>query len=89
MKRFIISFIAVFSASVLLCGCNFAAASSYAFDQNQQEEYFEVINEGSGYAIVYDTDTKVMYVMATFGTNYGDFTMLVNPDGSPKLYEED
>ena len=89
MKRFIIGFIAVFSASILLCGCNFDDTSSYTFNQNQQEEYFEVISEGSGYAIVYDTDTKVMYVMATFGGNYGDLTMLVNPDGSPKLYEED
>ena len=89
MKRFIISFIAIFGASILLYGCNFDDTSSYIFDQNPQEEYFEVISEGSGYAIVYDTDTKVMYVMATFGGNYGDFTMLVNPDGSPKLYEED
>ena len=89
MKRFIISFIAVFSASILLYGCNFDDVSSYTFDQNLQEEYFEVISEGSGYAIVYDTDTRVMYVMATIGGNYGDFTMLVNPDGSPKLYEED
>lgn len=79
----------VFSASILLCGCNFDDVSSYTFDQNQQEEYFEVISEGSGYAVVYDIDTKVMYVMATFSGNYGDFTMLVNPDGSPKLYEED
>lgn len=89
MKRFIISFIAVFGVSVLLYGCNFDDVSSYTFDQNQQEEYFEVLSEGSGYAIVYDTDTKVMYVMAISGGNYGDFTMLVNPDGSPKLYEED
>lgn len=89
MKRFIISFIAVFSASILLYGCNFDDTSSYIFDQNPQEEYFEVISEGSGYAIVYDTDSRVMYVMATIGGNYGDFTMLVNPDGSPKLYEED
>ena len=89
MKRFIISFIAVFSASILLYGCNFDYTSSYTFDQNPQEEYFEVISEGSGYAIVYDTDTRVMYVMATIGGNYGDFTMLVNPDGSPRLYEED
>lgn len=89
MKRFIISFIAVFSASVLLCGCNFTDASNYTFDQNPKEEYFEVVSEESGYAIVYDTDTKVMYVMATFSGNYGDFTMLVNPDGSPKLYKED
>ena len=89
MKRFIISFIAVFSASILLYGCNFDDTSSYTFDQNPQEEYFEVISKGSGYAIVYDTDSRVMYVMATIGGNYGDFTMLVNPDGSPKLYEED
>ena len=89
MKRFTISFIAVFSASILLYGCNFDDVSSYTFDQNPQEEYFEVISEGSGYAIVYDTGTRVMYVMTTIGGNYGDFTMLVNSDGSPKLYEED
>ena len=89
MKRCILGFIAVFGASILLYGCNFDDVSSYTFDQNPQEEYFEVISEGGGYAIVYDIDTKVMYVMATFSGNYGDFTMLVNPNGSPKLYEED
>ena len=38
--------------------------------------------------VVYDKDTKVMYVISSGTYNRGNFTMLVNDDGTPKLWKE-
>lgn len=38
--------------------------------------------------IVYDRDTLVMYAVSDGRENKGVFTLLVNPDGTPKLYKE-
>jgi hypothetical protein len=40
---------------------------------------------GYYYKIVYHKDTKVMYVVG----HYSDFTVMLNPDGSPMVWEED
>lgn len=40
------------------------------------------------YEVVYHRDTKVMYVVSRGNYNAGNFTLLVNPDGSPMLYKE-
>lgn len=39
------------------------------------------------YRVFYDTDTKVMYALIT-KESAGGLVMLVNPDGTPMLYEE-
>ncbi len=39
------------------------------------------------YDIVYHKDTKVMYTVSRGYNNIGNFTLLVNPDGTPMLYE--
>lgn len=41
------------------------------------------------YYIVYHKDTKVMYAVSHGHNNAGNFTLLVNPDGTPMLYEEE
>lgn len=38
--------------------------------------------------VVYHKETKVMYAISSSGDNYGNFTLLVNADGSPMLWEE-
>ena len=43
---------------------------------------------GTGaFYIVYDNETKVMYAVSNGDYNRGVLTMLVNADGTPKLYE--
>lgn len=49
---------------------------------------FEQIGYGNGYIIVYHTQTKVMYVVSDEYRNKGNFTLLVNPDGTPMIYKE-
>lgn len=56
-----------------------------------EESMFYVIENvvGKPYMIVCHKDTKVMYAVSTFGYGAGVFTLLVDPDGKPMLYEGD
>lgn len=40
-----------------------------------------------GFWVVYHRDTKVMYVVSDGVNNVGNFMLLVNPDGSPMVWE--
>lgn len=44
-------------------------------------------NGMSAYWVVYHRDTKVMYAVSSGGYNAGNFTLLVNPDGTPMIWE--
>lgn len=54
--------------------------------ESKQEPYFAVVSNGNYngylYVVVYDKETKVMY-----GYGRGSFGVLVNADGTPKLYK--
>lgn len=67
---------------VLLTGCGNRADS-------QESNMFVYIDHQSynNYYVVYQKDTKVMYAVSAGPYNYGTFTLLVNPDGTPMLYE--
>lgn len=69
---------------VLLTGCGDRADS-----QSYEKDMFVYINPQSynNYHIVYHKDTKVMYAVSAGPYNCGNFTLLVNPDGSPMLYK--
>lgn len=51
------------------------------------ESMFVYIQECGSYDIVYQKDTKVMYAISSGTYNNGTFTLLVNADGSPMVYE--
>lgn len=48
---------------------------------------FVLIEKGKFWNVYYHQETKVMYVMSLSSYNRGNFTVMVNPDGSPMLYE--
>lgn len=48
---------------------------------------FVKVESGSSWEVLYHRKTKVMYVVSESSHNSGNFTMLVNPDGTPMLYE--
>lgn len=57
-----------------------------------KEDYnnvFEQVGYGEDYIIVYHKQTKVMYVVSDEYRNKGNFTLLVNPDGTPMIYKEE
>ena len=53
------------------------------------ENMFVRVEYNGDYKVVYHKDTKVMYAVSCGQYNKGTFTLLVNSDGSPMLYEKE
>lgn len=49
---------------------------------------FIQVEDGNGYKIVYHRNTKVMYAISDGYYNVGTFTVLLNADGTPMLWED-
>ena len=68
-----------------------AVASEKLYGGNNSP--FVIVEEGTNWTIVYHEDSKVMYVIgSSSNTAFIEsvtFTELVNPDGTPMLYEQD
>ena len=50
---------------------------------------FETIERHGEYHVLYHKNTKVMYVMSRGSYNIGVFTLLVDENGKPLLYNEE
>lgn len=84
MKRLIV--IALVTVALLsLSACATKQTKEIVEGETSRMVYVE---ETSAYCIVYDKYTKVMYAVSNSGYNYGNFTLLVNADGNPLLYDE-
>lgn len=87
MKRFIAGIIACI---MILSGCSNVTIE----DENQYNNketiasMFVVVEKAAYWLVVYNKDTKVMYAVSYSSHNYGNFTLLVNPDGTPMLWED-
>ena len=88
MKKLLIAFIALLILCVALTGCSRTIIET---DNNVIEtengSMFLKVEDGDGYFVVYHKETKVMYTISTGTYNLGNFTVLVNADGSPMLWE--
>lgn len=84
MKKFVVIFMTIALCACLFVGCG----GSPSFDENvSQSSFFVIVEDGYGYRVVYHRDTKVMYTYSTASYNYGNFCLLVNPDGTPMIWE--
>ena len=83
-SKFIATIIAIALVVVVLffVGCDDTNNSVKASD-----DVFVMVSKNFSYAVVYDRETKVMYAISDGIYNQGNFTMLVNADGTPKLYK--
>lgn len=70
--------IALVVVVLFFVGCDNTNNSAKADD-----DVFVTVSVDRTYDIVYDIETKVMYAQSYRGT----FSMLVNADGTPKLYK--
>lgn len=84
MKK-ILSMALVLTLVICLAGCNSVRDVS---DSNKASEFI-CIEKTDNWIIVYHEETKVMYAVSGGGRNAGTFTLLVNADGSPMLYESE
>lgn len=64
-----------------------ACAKVETANKNETSMFVEVEKTGV-WRVVYHKDTKVMYTVSCGGYNSGDFTLLVNADGTPMLWNE-
>lgn len=76
--------------AALLVGCSRYTAIEKSGDNvpEKKTSMFIEVEETSYFIIVYDKKTKVMYAISDSSYNYGNFTMLCNADGTPRLWEE-
>lgn len=81
--------------AMLLTACIFAAfltgCAPNTVDSNAEEDVSSrfIIVESTGYwYVVADKETKVMYAVSYDNRNCGNFTLLVDENGDPLLYEE-
>lgn len=89
MKKKILALI--FSGVVLstvLTGCNYAETDkAYDSEDENIKSMFVEVEESLTWKVVYDKETKVMYAVSGGGYNRGNFTLLVDENGNPKLWD--
>jgi hypothetical protein len=86
MKKLIATILAI-----TLCMCAFTGCSYSAIEQEEKENsgssMFVRLEKASSWHIVYHKETKVMYAVSRGGYNAGNFTLMVNPDGTPQIWD--
>lgn len=84
MKRFSIIFM-VLALCLLLCACG---GPSVQVESNvSNASMFVEVENNTFWRVVYHRETKVMYAISQGTRNYGNFTVLLNPDGTPQVWK--
>ena len=84
MKRFSVIFV-VFSLCLSLCACG-SVPVQVESNVSAASMFVEVENNLT-WRVVYHRETKVMYVISQGTENHGNFTVMLNPDGTPQTWK--
>ena len=76
------------SIVVMFVGCTSTRAEAKEIDDAGDGNTFILVDADYYCWIVYHKDTKVMYAVSRSGYNAGTYTVLVNADGTPMIWEE-
>lgn len=85
MNKKLILVVALALLMAIFTGCTPTKVESKVVDE--VPSIFVMVEKTYGYDIVYDKETKVMYAVSNLSSGAGRFTLLVNQDGSPKLWK--
>ena len=91
IKRIVASlavFLVIISIVVMFAGCTSTRAEAKEVDDVDDGNTFILVDTDYYCWIVYHKDTKVMYAVSRSGYNAGTYTVLVNADGTPMIWEE-
>ena len=72
---------------LIMCGLIVGCVDEVTASDYKDDYMFTKIYGDGDFYIVYDNETKVMYAVSDGLYNRGTLTMLVNADGTPKLYD--
>ncbi len=88
MKKILL--ICVLLLALLLCSCGpqMLTEEEVSKDNTSNLSMFIQVEDGNGYKIVYHRDTKVMYAISDVSSGSGVFTVMLNADGTPMLWED-
>lgn len=90
MKKLIFVFMVCFTVFAMTgCGARMATESELNNQKLHDTSMFVMVEEGDGYSIVYHRKTKVMYAVSAGTYNRGVFTVMLNADGKPMLWERE
>ena len=84
MKKKLIAILIIGMLSLTAC----AKVESVNDNKQDKTSMFVEIERTDSWKVVYHKETKVMYTVSFGGYNGGNFTLLVNADGSPMLWGE-
>ena len=90
IKRIVASlavFLVIISIVVMFAGCTSTRAEAKEVDDVDDGNTFILVDADYYCWIVYHKDTKVMYAVSRSGYNAGTYTLLVNADGTPMIWE--
>ena len=82
------AFLIVASIALMAAGCASTRAEAKEVDDVDDGNTFILVDADYYCWIVYHKDTKVMYAVSRSGYNAGTYTVLVNADGTPMIWEE-
>lgn len=93
MKKKLIILVTLFVFTLGLVGCSDNSKQQLTvedFSDNPASSYsmFIEIERTMDYIIVYHKNTRVMYAVSIGSYNRGNFTVLLEADGTPMLYEK-
>ena len=71
----------------ILCGCGSLTTVEKINEQVDTKSMFVLVEKSLDWQVVYHRETKVMYAVSDGSYTYGNFTLLVNADGTPMLYD--
>ena len=69
------------------CGTQMQTEEEVSKNNGMKYSMFIELEVGSSYKIVYHKDTKVIYAISCGYNNCGTFTVMLNADGTPMVYE--
>lgn len=84
MKRKIILILVLIFTLSMFTACVPARVTS---EEQERESMFVVVETSSTWEIVYHKETRVMYAISSSMYNHGNFTLLVDADGNPLLWD--
>ena len=88
MKKKILTMIMVAIMMFGLVGCSSKTIEKEEVFNKPSSSMFVEIEDTGYWKIVYHCETKVMYAVSDSGYGYGIFTLLVDSNGNPMLYEK-
>ena len=81
------AFLIIVSIVLMFAGCASTRAEAKEVDDTDDGNTFILVNADYYCWVVYHKDTKVMYAVSRSPNNIGTYTLLVNADGTPMIWE--